>query len=149
MGHWYRLTPISVKFAREVENLTPKELDAYVLGNLIKVDEENSFGWYLCRVPHIFFGREIPSEAFQYGKPLFNRPETQNKFYRLSPYVVNRMSIGVLIAWGDAYLQEERAVLQYKKKSRECEENIKWIRERLRLLRILERRYSLFILYGW
>lgn len=148
MGYWHRLTPISAKFVREVENLTPESLDAYLLGRDSKVDEENPFGRHLCQVAHVFLGRDIPSEAFQYGKPLFNRPETQEKFWNFSPYVVTRRSLGILIDCWYGYLVEAENVNQYKKANKEHKEYIDLLNERLRTLRILERRFTLFILYG-
>lgn len=83
-------------------------------------------------------------EAFQYGKPLFNRPGTQDAFAHFSPYVVNRRSVGVLIDWWYAYMKEE----DNDRKTRNRRGNsANWVRDRLRLLRIMERRCPLFILY--
>lgn len=92
---------------------------------------------------HYLFG-EAPMEAFRYGKPLFNRPETHDAFAHFSPYVVNRRSVGVLIDWWYAYLKEA----ENDRKTRDNSGNsANWVRERLRLLRIVERRRPLFILY--
>jgi len=147
MGYCYQLVPISAKFVREVEDLAPGALDAYILDNYPEAEERCPFLWRLHKLPQVFLGGEAPEEAFLFGKPLFNRPETQKSFEPLSPYVVNRRSVGVLIDWWSLWLKEEEVERQSKIMSRRSKKDVGWMRERLRLLRILERRCSLYILY--
>ena len=150
MGYWYQLAPTSAKFVREVEDLTPEALDAYILEKYPEADPGKPFLWRLSRTPQIYLGSATPMEAFQYGKPLFNRQETQDAFVHRFPYVVNRRSVGVLIEWWTMSLKEEvdnrnrRHSKEARRSAADCE---RWTRERLRLLRILERRCSVFILY--
>ncbi len=143
MGYWYQLAPTSAKFVREVEDMAPEALDAYILEKYPEAEPEHPFLWRLFRTPQIYLGGAVPMEAFQYGKPLFNRPETQDVFARVSPYVVNRRSVGVLIDWWYAFMKEEND----RKTRNNRGNNAKWVRERLRLLRIAERRCPLYILY--
>ena len=144
MGYWYQLAPTSAKFVREVEDLAPEALDAYILEKYPDAEPEHPFLWWLFRTPQIYIGGAAPMEAFQYGKPLFNRPETQDAFAHFSPYVVNRRSVGVLIDWWYAFMKEEE---NDRKARNKRGNNAKWVRERLRLLRIAERRCPLYILY--
>jgi hypothetical protein len=144
MGYWYQLAPTSAKFVREVEDMAPEALDAYILEKYPDAEPEHPFLWRLFRTPQIYLGGAAPMEAFQYGKPLFNRPETQDVFARVSPYVVNRRSVGVLIDWWYAFMKEEE---NDRKARNNRGNNAKWVRERLRLLRIAERRCPLYILY--
>ena len=146
MGYWYQLAPTSAKFVREVEDLAPEALDAYILEKYPEAEPKHPFLWRLFRTPQIYLGGAAPMEAFQYGKPLFNRPETQDVFARVSPYVVNRRSVGALVEWWYSYLKEGEAQRRARKR-RESSEMERWVRERLRLLRIMEQRCSLFILY--
>ena len=147
MGYCYQLAPTSAKFVREVEDLAPETLDAYILEKYPEAEPEHPFLWRLFRTPQIYLGGAAPMEAFQYGKPLFNRPETQDVFARVSPYVVNRRRVGVLIDGWSFRLKEEEAGRRSKKMSRRYGEYAGWVRERLRLLRIAERRCPLYILY--
>ena len=144
MGYCYQLAPTSAKFVREVEDMAPEALDAYILEKYPEAEPGHSFLWRLFRTPQIYLGGAAPMEAFQYGKPLFNRPETQDAFAHFSPYVVNRRSVGVLIDWWYAFMKEEE---NDRKTRNNRGNNTKWVRERLRLLRIAERRCPLYILY--
>ena len=150
MGYAYHLAPVSARFVREAEDLPPEALNAYILEKysegMPEKARERAFLWRLYRMPQIYLGGAAPKEASQYGKPLFNIPETQESFARNSPYVVNRRSVGALIEWWHSCLKEEEAQRRARKK-RGSSETERWTRERLRLLRIMERRCSLFLLY--
>ena len=149
MGYYYHLAPTSARFVREVENLSSEELDDYILGKFPGTIAKWPFLWRLQRMPQVFLGRPTIDAAFRCGKPLFNRWETQKSFEYYSPYVVDRKGFGILINIWYIWLNEEMEK-RASRPSRKMDKGswIVWMREHLRLLRILERRCSLFILYG-
>lgn len=146
MGYSYQLVPTTAQFVHEVEDLTPEALAAYILGKYPDVAPERPFLQWLVQTPQEHLGKWIPKEAFQYGKPLFNRKETQDSFEPMTPYVVNRRSVGVLMDWYYMDMKEEEAKRQTGTE-REPSGTLQWAQERFDCLCDLEKRHSLFILY--
>ncbi len=139
MGDFYNLRPVTADFIKAIEDLTPDALSAYMMPRLsaeTRSRASNPFIAWLFSPSAIYLGREMDWDIPASGKPLFNRPETQDIMAQITPYVIDRKGLALLRLYYQHLLEETTDAL-----------GIRWYRKDILCLRSIERRYTLAILF--
>ncbi len=141
MGYDYYLRPVTAAFVKEIEDLTPEALAAYMKPRLPAAirdrEARNPFLSYLFSPSVLYLGGDVAWDIPASGKPLFNCMETQAAMALAMPYVIDHKGMERLREQYDRWQKEDSVVW-----------NVRRCRRRLRWLRSVERRYLLAVIFA-